>query len=233
MLTQQQHRLLMYIQQCIAERGYAPSYEEMKNALGLKSKSGVHRLVFSLEERGYVNRLPNKARAVEVLRAPDEKLGVKANDLLKKTFISKALSKKTSKAATLSDKETGAMIPLYGKIAAGTPIAALQDPNDFVEAPAFMLGFGDFYALRIEGDSMKDAGIFDNDIVVIKKQNHADDGAIVVALIDKEEATLKKIKYSGSKVMLQPANKHYKSYELPSNRVIVQGVLRGLIRHYK
>ena len=221
----------MYIQQCIMERGYAPSYEEMKNALGLKSKSGVHRLVFSLEERGYVNRLPNKARAVEVLRAPDEKLGVKAKDLLNKKFITKPESKKSRKG--LSDNDNSTMIPLYGKIAAGTPIAALQDPNDFVETPAFLVGFGDFYALRIEGDSMKDAGILDNDIVVIKKQNHADEGAIVVALIDKEEATLKKIKYSGDKIILQPANKHYKGYDLPSNRVIIQGVLRGLIRHYK
>lgn len=219
----------MYLQKCIMERGYAPSYEEMKNALGLKSKSGVHRLVFSLEERGYVNRLPNRARAVEVLRTPEAKFGVKTRDVLNKNFVSKE-----GQARGLSEKNGEiTILPLYGKIAAGTPITALQDPNEFIEAPSSMLGFGDFYALKIEGDSMKDAGIFDGDVVVIKKQDHADDGQIVVALVDKEEATLKKIKYSGDKVLLQPANKHYKVYDLARHRVIIQGILRGLIRQYK
>ncbi|MCX8515651.1 MAG: transcriptional repressor LexA [Alphaproteobacteria bacterium] len=233
MITQQQHKLLMYIQKCIAERGYAPSYDEMRDALGLKSKSGVHRLVYSLEERGYVNRLPNRARAVEVLRVPQERFGMKDKDVLRAMRGKFTPAKNENPYPGLAEAKEGTMIPLYGKIAAGTPISALRDPSEFIEVPGFMVGFGDYYALRIEGDSMKDAGIAHNDIVIVEKQETASDGDIVVALIDKEEATLKRIKYVDERVQLHPANRHYKVYELDPKRVIIQGKLRGLLRAYK
>ncbi|MGI9461351.1 MAG: transcriptional repressor LexA [Alphaproteobacteria bacterium] len=218
MITKQQHRLLMYIQECIESRGTAPTYEEMKNALGLKSKSGVHRLATVLEDRGYINRETRRRQAIEVLRK-FKKTIPRRQEPIKKRFI--------------DEKNDTTIIPLYGKIAAGTPIAAIADPNDFIDVPGFMLGVGNFYALTIEGDSMDNAGIFNNDVVVIKKQSHAKNGDIVVALIDKEEATLKKIKYTGKKILLQSANKNYKTYQLPPESVIVQGVLCGLIRRYK
>lgn len=241
MITQQQHKLLLYIKKSIEERGYAPSYDEMREALALKSKSGVHRLVQSLEERGFIYRLPNRARAVEVLRVPNDQMGVTVRDILGTKFARPALGEQKNflrgrGRAQLSSVDTSANfsnIPLYGKIAAGTPIAALRDPNEMIDVPKNLLGRGEYYALTIEGDSMQDLGIYNADTAIIERTDYAEDGDIVVALIDGEEATLKKIKYRPEKIELHPANRHYKMREIEPERVAIQGRLRGLIRQYR
>ena len=212
MLTQKQRDLLILIDKRIKAVGVPPSYDEMKDSLGLASKSGIHRLITALEERGFLRRLPNKARAIEVLKLPD---GYNAAHAL------------TPVAANDSYE-----IPFVGKIAAGLPIAAIEDSYNLMAVPPTMLGNGDHFALEVEGESMIEAGIMDGDIVVIRKANTARNNEIVVALVDREEATLKRIYKSGSQVELIAENKDFPTKTYGPDRVEVQGILVGLVRNY-
>jgi len=213
MLTQKQKDLLLLIDRKIKTTGVPPSYDEMKDALGLASKSGIHRLITALEERGFIRRLPNKARALEALKVPED-----ANALRQDTPIPEAAN----------DSE----IPFVGKIAAGNPIMALQDDNAMISFPPNMMGRGDHFSLEIEGESMTGVGILDGDIVVVRKADTARNGQIVVALVDGEEATLKTLKKSGQQVELIAENPDYPTRTFGPDRVEVQGVLVGLVRKY-
>ncbi len=219
MLTRKQHELLLFIHQRLGETGVSPSFEEMKEALDLKSKSGVHRLISALEERGFIRRLPNRARALEVLRMPDASVkGVPAND--------GAAPVRTPEAANdVLD------IPLHGRIAAGTPIEALQGQGT-LPVPAALLGPGEHYALEVAGDSMVDVGILDGDYALVRKTDVARDGEIVVALINNEEATLKTFRREGQMIRLDPANRQYDPQRYQPTQVQIQGKLAGLLRRY-
>ena len=231
MITEKQHRLLLYLNEKITENGYPPSYEELQQAMNLKSKSGIHRLIASLEERGFVRRIPYRARAVEVIRLP----GSPARKTIGQTTLpdnvipAKFLRADTGKPETHPEAVT---LPLYGRIAAGTPIEALRDHSTTVEVPAGMLGDGEHYALEIEGDSMIDAGILDGDTAIIQRCETADNGAIIVALIDGVEATLKRLRKRGKAVALEPANSAYETRIFRPDQVVVQGRLRALMRAY-
>ena len=217
MLTEKQYKLLMYINKVLKETGCAPSFEEMKEAVGLKSKSGIHALIESLVEREFIRRLPHKARALEVVRMPK--------------FKPRAIVEEEKKRETAL-QNSAAQIPLYGKIAAGTPIEAIANETEVVPVPFEMVRSGQFYALTIEGESMIEGGIFDGDTVIIKKAETANNGDIVVALVDDAEATLKIFKRDGNDVLLIPMNKDYQTRRLPASRVKVQGILSGLMRTY-
>lgn len=217
MLTEKQYKLLMYINKVLKETGCAPSFEEMKEAVGLKSKSGIHALIESLVAREFIRRLPHKARALEVVRMPK--------------FKPKAIVEEEKKRETAL-QNSAAQIPLYGKIAAGTPIEAIANETEVVPVPFEMVRNGQFYALTIEGESMIEGGIFDGDTVIIKKAETANNGDIVVALVDDAEATLKIFKRDGNDVLLIPMNKDYQTRRLPASRVKVQGILSGLMRTY-
>ena len=219
MLTRKQHELLLYIHQRLGETGVSPSFEEMKEALDLKSKSGVHRLISALEERGFIRRLPNRARALEVLRMPETSVkGAPAND-------TGAPVRAPEAANDVLD------IPLHGRIAAGTPIEALQG-QDTLPVPAALLGPGEHYALEVAGDSMVEVGILDGDYALVRKTDVARDGEIVVALINNEEATLKTFRREGQMVRLDPANRHYDPQRYQPDQVQIQGKLAGLLRRY-
>jgi repressor LexA len=215
MLTAKQRELLLLIDSRLKTGGISPSFDEMRDALGLKSKSGVHRLISALEERGFIRRLPNRARALEVLKLPEA--GAPA-----------ALASRPVMAAPANDTIE---IPLHGKIAAGTPIEALQGTEAFA-VPAALLGPGEHYALEVSGDSMIEEGILDGDFALIRKVDTARDGEIVVALIDNEEATLKTYRREGRTIRLDPANSRYEPQRYDENRVRIQGGLAGLIRRY-
>ena len=217
MLTVKQYKLLMFINKVTKETGCSPSFDEMKEAVGLKSKSGIHALLSALEEREFIKKLPHKARALEVLRLPK----FKPSSVLEE-----------EKKREIALQNAAAQIPLYGKIAAGTPIAALADETQTVSVPFEMVAKGRYYALNIEGDSMKEAGILNGDTAIIKKVDTADNGAIVVALIDNEEATLKVLQKKGEDVWLVPCNAKYETRVLNANRVKIQGILSGIIRNY-
>lgn len=229
MLTKKQHQLLLFIHERTNQDGVAPSFDEMKEALDLKSKSGIHRLIMALEERGFLRRLPNRARALEVVKLPEnaEQTGKFAPNVITGDF-----SGTMAGAAVAAEVPETVDLPLYGKIAAGTPIEALRDPSEHVGVPGAMLAGGDHYALTIEGDSMVEAGILDGDTVVIKKCDTADNGSIVVALVDNEEATLKRLRRKGESVALEPANQAYETRIFGPDRVKVQGRLVGLLRNY-
>lgn len=224
MLTKKQYDLLLLIDKRLKENGIPPSFDEMKDAIGLKSKSGIHRLISSLEERNFIRRLPHKARAIEVIRLPDN---VNGQDLQRSNAT--GISGKVHKVGFV---DTSTQIPLYGKIAAGTPIEAIRDENEFISVPAGMLGLGEHYALKVEGDSMINAGILDGDTVVIQRTNTSENGAIVVALVDGYEVTLKKLFCRKGKVELEPANPAYQTRILDTDMVSVQGRLVGLMRNY-
>jgi repressor LexA len=226
MLTKKQRELLLFIHRRLQGGGVAPSFDEMKEALDLKSKSGIHRLITGLVERGYLQRLPNRARAVEVIRLPDD---IKNNANKAQNRANTGASVLESISERISDVTS---LPLVGKIAAGTPIEAIQNDTDFLDVPASMLGNGEYYALRVDGDSMVNAGINDNDIVIIRKSDNARDGKIVVALVDGMEATLKRIYRREGKVILEAENEAYKPRILTPERVQVQGELASLIRTY-
>ena len=217
MLTPKQYNLLMFINKTLKETGCCPSFDEMKNALGLKSKSGIHALIDALVERNFLKKLPHKARALEVVRLPK----LKPSSIL-------AEEKLKEEALASSTVE----IPLYGKIAAGTPIEAIANETEKVSIPLNMIHGGEYYALTIEGDSMVDAGIMNGDTVIIKRTNVAHNGDIVVALVDDCEATLKQIKKDGPEVLLIPKNEAYETRRLSANRVKIQGILSSLIRTY-
>jgi repressor LexA len=207
----------------------------MKAALELKSKSGIHRLITGLEERGFIRRLAHRARAVEVLRLPDDMTpaasGPRVLPMANPSSSRRYTGPFDPPPAPSNDTEA-LPLPLYGRIAAGTPIEALRDYDNYVDVPTSLLGQGDHYALEVEGDSMIDAGILDGDTVVIERTNTAENGAIVVALIDSEEATLKRLRRKGGAVALEPANKSYETRIFPPERVRIQGRLVGLLRRY-
>lgn len=238
MLTKKQHQLLIFIRDRMARDGVAPSFDEMKEALKLRSKSGIHRLIMALEERGFLRRLPHRARALEVLKVP-EGLGVAggASGVTKGNFTPNVITGNFSGAMHGASIKSAAPtetidLPLYGKIAAGTPIEALRNPSEHVGVPGALLGAGEHYALTVEGDSMIEAGIHDGDTIIIKRCDSADNGSIVVALVDNEEATLKRLRRKGETVALEPANKSYETRIFGPDRVRVQGKLVGLLRRY-
>ena len=216
MLTVKQHELLSFIHDRLAETGISPSFDEMREALELKSKSGVHRLISALEERQFIRRLPNRARALEVVKMPDSNIAHLAP--VPRPVI----------AAAANDTIE---IPMHGKIAAGTPIEALQGTEGFA-VPAALLGPGEHYALEVSGDSMVEEGILDGDYALIRKVDTARDGEIVVALIDETEATLKTFRRDGAMIQLDPANRHYAAQRYRPEQIIIQGRLAGLIRRY-
>jgi len=216
MLTAKQRELLMFIQQRLGEGGISPSFDEMREALDLKSKSGVHRLISALEERGFIRRLPNRARALEVVKMPETRPAASVTQL------------RPAAAAPANDTIE---LPLHGKIAAGTPIEALQGTESFA-VPAALLGPGEHYALEVSGDSMVEEGILDGDFALIRKVDTAHDGEIVVALVDNEEATLKTFRREGSMIRLDPANRHYEPQRYRPDQVQIQGRLAGLVRRY-
>jgi repressor LexA len=217
MLTRKQHELLSYINERLGETGVSPSFEEMKEALDLKSKSGVHRLISALEERGFIRRLPNRARALEVMRMPDAKSGLAS----------------APKAPVVPPQAANDVIelPLHGRIAAGTPIEALQG-TESLSVPAALLGPGEHYALEVAGDSMVEEGILDGDFALVRKTDTARDGEIVVALINNEEATLKTFRREGQMIRLDPANRNYDPQRYRPEQVQIQGRLAGLLRRY-
>ena len=215
MLTAKQHELLNFINDRLSKTGVSPSFDEMREALDLKSKSGVHRLISALEERKFIRRLPNRARALEVVRMPE----IAAS--------TPAVPRPVIPAAANDTIE----IPLHGRIAAGTPIEALQGTEGFA-VPAALLGPGEHYALEVSGDSMVEEGILDGDYALIRRVDSARDGEIVVALIDNEEATLKTYRREGQMIRLDPANRSYEPQRYDEGRITIQGRLSGLIRRY-
>ena len=215
MLTAKQRELLLFIDNRLKRDGISPSFDEMREALELKSKSGVHRLISALEERGFIRRLPNRARALEVMKLPE-------------TQSAKVIPLRPAAPAPANDTVD---LPLHGRIAAGTPIEALQGTETF-SVPAALLGPGEHYALEVSGDSMVDEGILDGDFALIRKSDTARDGEIVVALIDDEEATLKTYRREGRMIRLDPANSRYEPQRYDEDRVRIQGRLTGLIRRY-
>ncbi len=223
MLTKKQRDLLVFIHDRMKDSDVAPSFEEMKDALGLKSKSGIHRLINGLEERGYIRRLPHRARALEILKLPDD-VHTKTSNTLHDNG--------QTRAANFDMPDIFAEIPLYGKIAAGTPIEAIRDEQATIPVPPDLLSRGECYALNIEGDSMIKAGIHDGDTVVIRRCDTAENGTIIVALVDGEEATLKRLRRAGSKIVLEPENDQYEPRVLEPERVQIQGRLVSLMRSY-
>ncbi|HSO46837.1 MAG TPA: transcriptional repressor LexA [Rhizobiaceae bacterium] len=249
MLTRKQQELLLLINRHLQESGIPPSFDEMKDELNLKSKSGIHRLITALEERGFIRRLPNRARALEVIKLPDAftphtrpTLVSSTPEPARKTGFSPSviqgdLSRKPAgKPAPQNrgedESEVSMSIPVMGRIAAGVPISAIQDHTHNVAVPPDMIGFGSHYALMVNGDSMIEAGIFDGDTVIIRETNSADAGDIVVALVDEEEATLKRLRRKGNSIALEAANPAYETRIFSQDRVKVQGRLVGLIRRY-
>ncbi len=228
MLTAKQHELIRFIQQRLEETGISPSFEEMKEALDLKSKSGVHRLISALEERGFLRRLPNRARALEVVRQPEDVTPSRGN-------AAAAGGNVVSMPAPAPRVQEAANdvieLPLHGRIAAGAPIEALEGQST-LPVPAALLGPGEHYALEVSGDSMVEAGIFDGDFALVKRTDSARDGEIVVALVRGEEATLKYLRKEGGQVRLDPANAAYDPQYYRPDEVQVQGKLAGLLRRY-
>ncbi|MGI9356407.1 MAG: transcriptional repressor LexA [Rhizobiaceae bacterium] len=236
MLTRKQHELLMFIQERLTEAGIPPSFDEMKDALDLKSKSGIHRLITALEERGFIRRLPNRARALEVIKLPESYTPSPAGRRpFTPSVVDGGLGKAPARAETpvaANDSLETASVPVMGRIAAGTPISAIQDHTHSISVSPDMLGGGEHYALEVKGDSMIEAGILDGDTVVIRKSNTCDAGDIVVALVDDEEATLKRFRRKGDSIALEAANPAYETRIFGPDRIDVQGKLVGLIRRY-
>ncbi len=250
MLTRKQHELLTFIDKHLRETGFSPSFEEMKEALQLKSKSGIHRLISALEERGFLRRRHHRARALEVTRMPEESgrrpLAAEAS-VLSESKGNMAIAEIAPAFAPnvirgdFTGRFTGVkaagdavavQLPLYGRIAAGLPIEALRDSGAHIEVPVAMLGSGEHYALEVAGDSMVEAGILDTDIVIIRRGDTAENGQIVVALVDDGEVTLKRLRRRGASIALEPANARHETRIFPADRVRVQGRLVGLMRRY-
>jgi len=239
MLTTKQHELLVFIDKHLRETGCSPSFEEMKDALDLRSKSGIHRLISALEERGFLRRHKHRARALEVLRLSGDMMPMRdaprdsqreaqrfAPNVIRGDFSGKLPGVRAANVA-------GAVsIPLYGKIAAGLPIEAINEHTVEIEVPVALMGKGDHFALEVEGDSMIDAGILDGDTVIIRKGEAAENGQIIVALIDENEVTLKRLRRRGNSIALEPANERYETRIFPAERVNVQGRLIALLRKY-
>ena len=225
MLTRKQHELVCFIDDRLTETGVSPSFEEMKEALDLKSKSGVHRLISALEERGFIRRLPNRARALEVVKMPER------GEIVKKTGCSNVVAMPARAPSVPQPANDVLQIPLHGRIAAGMPIEAMEGQS-MLSVPAALLGSGEHYALEVSGDSMVEAGILDGDYALIRKSDVAREGDIIVALVDENEATLKYFRREGSMVRLDPANRAYEPQRYQPGQVRVQGKLAGLLRRY-
>ncbi|MTI16653.1 transcriptional repressor LexA [Rhodobacteraceae bacterium RKSG542] len=239
MLTRKQHELLMFIHERLREQGVPPSFDEMKEALDLRSKSGIHRLITALEERGFIRRLPNRARALEVLKMPESSAPASSSSRPAKGFspevIEGDLSSKAPQAPApvpSTDEVPTLEIPVMGRIAAGVPIEAIQHQSHTIAMPADMLGRGSHYALEVRGDSMIEAGILDGDTVLIRQGDSADTGDIVVALVDDEEATLKRLRKKGESIALEAANPAYETRIFGPDRVRIQGKMIALFRRY-
>ena len=229
MLTNKQHDLLQFIDNQLKSMGVSPSFDEMKNALGLKSKSGIHRLIKGLEERGFIRRLPHRARALEVIKLPSTlNLSKKQKRAFKPNVIDGGL---VLNSLTNENKQLS-QIPFYGKIAAGLPLEAVRDENNTINIPTSMLGRGKYYALEVQGDSMINAGIYDGDTAVIERNKTADNGKIVVALVDDQEVTLKRLRCRGESIALEPENEQHETQIYGPGRVQIQGHLKIIFRHY-
>ena len=234
MLTKKQYELLMYIDERLRDTCVSPSFDEMKNALGLASKSGIHRLITGLVERGFIRRRPHRARALEILRRP-EREDIKQNQTKARDFVPNVVKADFKMVGAENAIEAGGtiQIPRYEKIAAGIPIEAVDNPSNSIGVPADMIGKGEHYALEVDGESMIDEGIHDGDTVIIRHTDIAENGNIVVAIIDNEEVTLKRLRRKGNSVALEAANKDFETRIFGPDRVKVQGLLVGLIRNYQ
>ena len=238
MLTTKQKELLMLIHERLQASGVPPSFDEMKEALDLKSKSGIHRLITALEERGFIRRLPHRARALEIIKLPDAMIEAPAGKRVFKPSVIEGSKPRSNQAPVPSDTRGGfndsgsISVPLMGRIAAGVPISAIQDHGSDIACPPDMLGTGEHFALEVRGDSMIDAGIHEGDIVIIKRTSQAENGDIIVALVEKEEATLKRLRKKGQAVALEAANPKYETRIFGPDQVDIQGRLVGLIRKY-
>ena len=237
MLTKKQLELLTFLENHLKKNGVPPSFDEMKDALNLKSKSGIHRLVSALEERGFIRRLPNRARAIEIIKTTAIEPSIKdiTKTLPQRQFSPNVIPGNFPQAIRPEDNEDHQIIalPLYGKIAAGNPIEAINDPSQNIAVPYSLIGQGgDHYALQVEGDSMIDAGIFDGDTAIIKKCETAENGTIVVALVENEEVTLKKLRKRNDSIALEPANPLYETRIFGPDQVKLQGKLVSIIRKY-
>lgn len=235
MLTRKQHDLLCFINDRLTETGVPPSFEEMKDALNLKSKSGIHRLISALEERGFIRRLPNRARALDIIRLPEGTARPKFKPSVVEGGLSEsaAIGSKVQPLAPPPARNSNShSIPVLGRIAAGTPISALQDHSHSIAVSPDFLSSGEHFALEVRGDSMIEAGILDGDLVVLRRQETANTGDIIVALIDDEEATLKRLRRKGSSIALEAANPAYETRVLGPDRVKIQGKLVSLVRKY-
>ncbi len=231
MLTTKQHELLVFIDKHLRQTGCSPSFEEMKDALDLRSKSGIHRLITALEERGFLRRHKHRARALEVVRLSEDFSPERPETGFTPNVIRGDFSGKLPGVRAANDA-AAVSLPLYGKIAAGLPIEALQDDGNQIEVPATLLGNGDHFALEVEGDSMIEAGILDGDTVIIRKGEIAENGQIIVALVDENEVTLKRLRRRGQSIALEPANVRFETKIFPADRVKVQGRLIALLRKY-
>ncbi|MGE0702161.1 MAG: transcriptional repressor LexA [Hyphomicrobiaceae bacterium] len=234
MLTSKQKELLIYIHKCVQETGVPPSFDEMKEALDLRSKSGIHRLITALEERGFVRRLPHRARALEIIKLPD---ALTDSGSRRASFKPSVIEGGSRRASDRIDEDVSAVagglaVPLMGRIAAGVPISAIETHTRDVVCPPDMLGKGEHFALEVKGDSMIEAGIHDGDVVIIKRTHSADSGDIVVALVENEEATLKTLRKRGTSIALEAANPAYETRVFGPDQVDIQGRLVGLIRRY-
>ena len=236
MLTKKQLELLTFLKNHLKKNDVPPSFDEMKDALNLKSKSGIHRLVSALEERGFIRRLPNRARAIEIIKTTAIEPSIRkiTETLPQKQFSPNVIPGNFPQAIRSEDNEDNQIIalPLYGKIAAGDPIEAINDLSQNIAVPKSLLGQGDHYALQVEGDSMVEAGIFDGDTAIIKKCENAENGTIVVALVKNEEVTLKKLRKRNNSIALEPANPQYETRIFGPDQVKLQGKLVGIIRKY-
>ncbi|MGO2958328.1 MAG: transcriptional repressor LexA [Acetobacter sp.] len=220
MLTRKQHKLLLFIDSHLKQTGFSPSFDEMKEAMGLRSKSGIHRLISGLEERGFLRRHHHRARALEVIQLPEM------------TDPSENLPSNVIRGDFSRSSAPPHKIPLYGRIAAGLPIEALSDTTAFLDIPAELTGTGEYYALEVAGDSMIEAGIMDGDYVIIKRTDTVENGQIVVALIDDNDVTLKRLRRKGKAIALEAANPNYETRIVPAERLKIQGRLAALIRRY-
>ena len=238
MLTRKQHELLLFINRHLTENGVSPSFDEMKEALGLKSKSGIHRLITGLEERGFIRRLPHRARALEIKKLPEDVIaGHNPQPTSPGRFDPQVIeggfgTGRATEAGQPAGEEGVTQIPLLGRIAAGTPIEALRDNSNWQQIPTAMLGSGEYYCLDVDGDSMVDAGILDGDTVIIERCDNAESGTIVVALVESQEVTLKRLRKRNNSIALEPANPNYEIRIFGPDQVEVQGRLIGLLRRY-
>lgn len=236
MLTRKQHELLVFIDRHLKQTGFSPSFEEMKEALNLRSKSGIHRLISALEERGFLQRRHHRARALEVVRLPEDQGALPGPSEPKSGGFSPNVIQgdfsRTISGVRTAPESVAVKVPLYGRIAAGLPIEALRAEGDLIDLPMALIGGGEHYALEVAGDSMVDAGILDGDMVIIRREEHAETGQIVVALVDEAEVTLKRLRKRGNSVALEPANPRHETRIFPADRVRVQGRLVALMRRY-